>query len=90
MRNVKKLLALIITLSLVLSLGVNVIAAGGKIENLSASLNGNKVTVSGTLTEPAVGTVSTSVYAEVLNGEKVLGVSTPPVFSLAPALSMTP
>lgn len=76
MRNVKKLLALIITLSLVLSLGVNVIAAGGKIENLSATLNGNKVTVSGTLTEPAAGTVSTSVYAEVLNGDKVLGAST--------------
>lgn len=76
MRNIKRLLSVIITLSLVLTLGVNVFAKGGKITNLSAVLNGNKVTVSGVLSEPEANTVSTSVYAEVLKGEKVLGAST--------------
>ena len=67
----KRFTSLIIALSLVFTLGLSAFAAGGDITDLSATLSGNTVTVSGYTSD-----VKAAVFVQLREGNKVLASDT--------------
>lgn len=72
----KKILSIIVTLSLVLTMSMTAFAAdmGGTVDRLGANRDGNSITVSGSTTD-----VTAAVFVQVLDGSNIIASQTFPV-----------